>query len=108
MIECLQGVVGILVENAIPISAMTASTFLAGNEPYWARLKAIKWWIPSVHDKFQYLKVDLGSLTVVRKSAIQGSGDTTTMGARVTSYFLYYSKDDIIWYPVLEKENPRV
>lgn len=108
MIECLQGVVGTLVENAIPISAMTASTFLAGNEPYWARLKATRWWIPSVHDKFQYLKVDLGSLVVVRKSAIQGSGDTTTMGARVTSYFLYYSKDDIIWYPVLEKENPRV
>ena len=100
--------VGIYVKNGIPFSAMTASTFLAGNEPYWARLKAIKWWIHSVHDKFQYLKVDLGSLTVVRKSAIQGSGDTTTMGARVTSYFLYYSKDDIIWYPVLEKEDPRV
>ena len=108
MIECLQGMVGIYVKNGIPFSAMTASTFLAGNEPYWARLKAIKWWIPSVHDKFQHLKVDLGSLTVVRKSAIQGSGDTTTMGARVTSYFLYYSKDDTIWYPVLEKENPRV
>ena len=100
--------VGIYVKNAIPLSAMTASTFQADNAPYWARLKATNWWIPSVHDKFQYLKVDLGNLTVVRKSAIQGSGDTTTMGARVTSYFLYYSKDDTIWYPILEKENPRV
>ena len=100
--------VGIYVKNAISIDAMTASTFQAGNEPYRGRLKATKWWIPSVHDKFQYLKVDLGSLAVVRKSAIQGSGNTTTMGARVISYFLYYSKDDTIWYPILEKENPQV
>ena len=100
--------VGIFVKNATPISAITASTSQSGNAPYWARLNATNWWIPSVHDKFQYLKLDLGSLAVVRKSAIQGSGDTTTMGARVTSYFLYYSKDDTIWYPILEKENPRV
>ena len=100
--------VGLFVKNAGATTTMTASTFQAGNEPYWARLKVTNWWIPSVHDKFQYLKVDLGSLTVVWKSAIQGSGDTTTMGARVTSYFLYYSKDDTIWYPILEKENPRV
>ena len=100
--------VGLFVKNAGATTTMTASTFQAGNEPYWARLKVTNWWIPSVHDKFQYLKVDLGSLTVVRNSAIQGSGDTTTTGARVTSYFLYYSKDDTIWYPILEKENPRV
>ena len=110
LLECLEGLIGVssAIKNALPNSAMTASTFHADHEPYWGRVLSSKWWMPSVHDKFQYLKIDLLSLTVVRKSAVQGSGDSSTAGARVITYFLYHSKDDTIWYPVLEKENPRV
>ena len=109
-LECLEGLIGVssAIKSALPNSAMTASTFHADHEPYWGRLLSRKWWMPSVHDKFQYLKIDLLSLTVVRKSAVQGSGDSSTAGARVITYFLYHSKDDTIWYPVLKKENPRV
>ncbi|CAH3036958.1 unnamed protein product [Porites lobata] len=108
--KCLEGLIGVssAIKSALPNSAMTASTFHADHEPYWGRLLSRKWWMPSVHDKFQYLKIDLLSLTVVRKSAVQGSGDSSTAGARVITYFLYHSKDDTIWYPVLEKENPRM
>ena len=109
-LECLEGLIGVssAIKSALPNSAMTASTFHTDHEPYWGRLLSRKWWMPSVHDKFQYLKIDLLGLTVVRKSAVQGSGDSSTAGARVITYFLYHSKDDTIWYPVLEKENPRV
>lgn len=61
-----------------------------------------------MHDKSQYLMVDLTSLVVVRKVGVQGSGDSTTAGARVISYFLYYSMDEHIWFPVLKNENVRV
>ena len=61
-----------------------------------------------MHDKSQYLMVDLTTLSLVRKSAVQGSDDSTTAGARVISYFLYHSIDEDIWFPALEKENPRV
>ena len=87
---------------------MSASSSRENYPAHSGRLLSNKWWMPAVHDKSQYLKVDLLSLAVVRKSAVQGSGDSTTTGARVISYFLYHSIDEDIWFPALEKENARV
>ena len=110
ILECHAGLIGVSSgnKNAIPNSAMTASSSNEYHAPHLGRLLSNNWWMPAVHDKFQYLKVDLTSLSLVRKSAVQGSDNSTTEGARVISYFLYHSIDDNIWFAALEKENPRV
>ena len=108
--ECQERLIGASAgsKNAIPSLALSASSLPHNQDPHWGRLLSSKWWIPSVHDKYQWLKIDLKSLAVVRKSAVQGSGDSGKEGHRVISYFLYHSMDDALWYAALEKENPRV
>ena len=84
---------------------MTASSHDGNYPPHKGRLLSDKWWQPAVHERGQFLMVDLQRLKVVRQSAVQGGRDTS---ARVLSYFIYHSINGETWFPILEREHVKV
>lgn len=92
----------------VPDSGMTASSHNRNYPPHDGRLRSDKWWQPGIHERGQFLMVDLQQLTVVTQSAVQGGGDTSITGARVLSYFIYHSINGEIWFPILEREHVKV
>ena len=77
--------------NLVPDSSMTASSHDSNYPPNEGRLLSDKWWQPAVHERGQFLMVDLQRLTVVTQSAVQGGQETSVGGAKVLSYFIYHS-----------------
>lgn len=94
--------------NLVPDSRITASSHDSNYPPHEGRLFSQKWWQPAIHERGQFLMVDLQRLTVVTKSAVQGGQEIGISSARVLSYFIYYSINGDDWYPILEKEHVKV
>lgn len=94
--------------NLVPDSRITASSHDSNYPPHEGRLFSQKWWQPAIHERGQFLMVDLQRLTVVTKSAVQGGQKIGVSSARVLSYFIYYSINGDDWYPILEKEHVKV
>ena len=55
----------------VPDSQMTASSHDSDYPPHKGRLLSQKWWQLAVHERGQFLMVDLELLKVVTKSAVQ-------------------------------------
>lgn len=89
-------------------SQMTASSHDSDHPPHEGRLLSQKWWQPAVHERGQFLMVDLELLMVVTKSAVQGGQEIDGIVARVLSYFIYHSINGDDWYPILEKGHIKV
>jgi len=94
--------------DLVPDSRLTASSHDNTFPPYEGRLLSQKWWQPAIHEKGQFLMVDLQQLTVVTKSAVRGGQKQGVNGAGVLSYFIYHSINGDDWYPILEKEHVKV
>ena len=87
---------------------MTSSSYNRNYPPHEGRLLSDKWWQPGVHERGQFLMVDLQRLTVVRQSLVQGGRDSGISGARVLSYLIYHSINGETWFPILEREHVKV
>ena len=87
---------------------MTSSSYNRNYPPHEGRLLSDKWWQPGVHERGQFLMVDLQRLTVVRQSLVQGGRDSSISGARVLSYLIYHSINGETWFPILEREHVKV
>ena len=90
----------------IPDSALTASSFTRnGLDPRYARLHSATSWSAGINNRSQWLQVDLGMETSIKKIATQSKRDSLH---RVTTYEISSRVDEGEWEPYLENNSVKV
>lgn len=90
----------------IPDSALTASSsWRNGLDPRYARLHSATSWSAGINNRSQWLQVDLGMETAIKKIATQSKHDSPS---RVTTYEIISRVDGGEWEPYLENNAVKV
>ena len=99
-------------DGRITQSMMSASSFYNRYYGPWsARLQARNHgatrggWLARVNNNHQFLQIDLGAKSVVKRISTQGRYDANQW---VTSYTLSYSQNGVRFYPYRENRRTRV
>ena len=99
--------------KALPDSAIIASSFRAGREPWLARLNNVPIanghrgaWAPARNEVGQWLQIDLGKERLLAKLATQGRPSDPSMW--VTSYTILFSSDSVKWEEYKENDAVKV
>ena len=89
-----------------PDSAITASSFQRnGLDPRYARLHSATSWSAGINNPSQWLQVDLGIKTAIKKIATQAKHDSLP---RVTTYKISSRVDGGDWEPYQENNAVKV
>ena len=99
--------------KALPDSAINASSFRAGREPWLARLNNVPIanghrgaWAPAKNEVGQWLQIDLGKERLLAKLATQGRPSDPSLW--VTSYKIKFSSDSVKWEEYKENDAVKV
>ena len=97
----------------MPDSAISASSFRAGREPWLARLNNVPIanghrgaWAPAKNEVGQWLQIDLGKERLLAKLATQGRPSYPSLW--VTSYKIDFSSDSVKWEEYKENNAVKV
>ena len=99
--------------KALPDSAINASSFIAGREPWLARLNNVPIvnghrgaWATATNEVGQWLQIDLGKERLLAKLATQGRPSDPSLW--VTSYKIDFSSDSVKWEEYKENDAVKV